>query len=741
MKFTVSYAILCISLSSLFAQSKDQDTLFPIPEILKGNVEFWKKIYSEISLNEGLIHDRDYPMVIFEKMKGDGSSAAVKSRKEKISASIKVINSQPRSTWTELENKIFDLYRLNADTTVLAGAADRVRFQQGQTERFRQGLQRSGLYLDTIIAIFHQYGIPRRLSYLPHVESSFNTEAYSKVGAAGLWQFMRGTGKLYGMKIDYTIDERRDPILATIAAAKYLSSSYQELKSWPLAITSYNHGVYGIKRAVAQTGSRDLGYIIQNYSSKSFKFASSNFYGCFIAASDLAQNHTSYFPEIVLLSPVKYTNFTLPNYIHPDILCRYFNLSMETFESLNPAIRPVVFKQNKMLPKGVIIHLPVAFSSENAYALLNKIPDSLKATEPERPQYYKVSKGDNLYSIASRLGISVNELLLENNISKKNVIRAGQVLRIPPKAEQKTVATVIKTDIKSIELPVAQAAVTPLSDSGTTEALAEIALAEAQSVLPPEEHVETKIDSSLHSKQTKQKATPKTVVSTTEETVKTTTAPVEEISESLKVVALSPAIDNTDVSPAAKPSLTPEFDVSLYNLDVVLSSVGNVAELAVSIDETIGHYADWLKIPTWRIRKLNDMRNSDIRINSKLRIPIDRQDALEMFAAARLEYHMAIEEDFYTQYMVTDVKPYLIKRGQTLWDLCNEGDNPIPLWLFKKYNKQLDLSKLMPGTTVWIPVIGENTGIPQVKHTTDQNSVYKTIAPLRNKSQQLKPVP
>ena len=84
---------------------------------------------------------------------------------------------------------------------------------------------------------------------------------------------------------------------------------------------------------------------------------------------------------------------------------------------------------------------------------------------------------------------------------------------------------------------------------------------------------------------------------------------------------MTPAIVNNEPSPAQRPFLSSDFDVSLYNLDVVLLSSGNSAELVVSIDETIGHYADWLKVPTWRIRKLNDMRNSDIRINSKIRIP------------------------------------------------------------------------------------------------------------------------
>lgn len=742
-KAAIRYVCLC-SLIFITSQSApcNDDTQFPTPEILTGNVAFWKKIYSEVSLKEGLIHDRDYPMVIFEKVSGDGSSAKVKNLREKIAGSLKKIATHPESEWTEREKQFFDLYKQHADSTAIAGAADRVRFQQGQTERFRQGLERSGLYLDTIKAIFKKYGIPERLAYLPHVESSFNTEAYSKVGAAGLWQFMRGTGKLYGMKIDYTIDERRDPIISTIAAAKYLSSSYRELKSWPLAITSYNHGVYGMKRAVAKTGSRDLGYIIQNYSSRSFKFASSNFYGCFLAASELAHNHKSYFPQIKLYAPVKYTDFTLSHYIHPDVICRYFNISHKTFSDLNPAIRPAVFKQHKKLPKGFVIHLPAEFTSESVYAMIDKVPDSLKALEPERPQYYRVNRGDNLYAISSRLGVSLNELLVENNISRKSIIREGQILRIPGKATStpKVAIASADKDIKKTNKSTTSPNQSSSTESSETEAIMEIAQAEAKSIMPPEEKIESK-DIAVVIPQPPVTKTDSKKKSTAEKVSKETPPEtVEEISDSLKTVAMTPAVDNNEPSPTKRPFLSSDFDVSLYNLDVVLLSSGNSAELVVSIDETIGHYADWLKIPTWRIRKLNDMRNSDIRINSKIRIPVDRQDALETFAASRLEYHMALEEDFYTQYMVTDVKPMVINRGQTLWHLCNEADNPMPLWLFKKYNKHLDLNKLMPGTTVWIPVIGENvSGIynPGLGKTESQ----PLSVPLRDKSQKVRRIP
>jgi hypothetical protein len=215
---------------------------------------------------------------------------------------------------------------------------------------------------------------------------------------------------------------------------------------------------------------------------------------------------------------------------------------------------------------------------------------------------------------------------------------------------------------------------------------------------------------------------------------------VDELTDSLKDIALATAIAEPVNEAPSKQDLSSSFDVSLYNLDAVLSPVGTSAEILVSIDETIGHYAEWLKVPTSEIRKLNDMgRTSDIRINRKLLIPIKRQDALETFVADRLEYHLAIEEDFYTQFMVTELKPVIIKKGHTLWDFCNDAENPIPQWLLKKYNKHLDFNKLMPGTTVWIPVTGENTG-EQISLRKSEQTIPNNALPL-NKIQVIKRIP
>ena len=578
-------------------------------------------------------------------------------------------------------------------------------------------MERSTAYLDTIRSIFGQYHVPMRLAYLPHVESSFNSEAYSRVGAAGLWQFMRSTGKLF-LKVNYLIDERRDPVLATTAAAKLLLGNYQETQSWPLAITAYNHGLNGIKHAVESTGSHDIAVIIKNYYSPSFQFASKNFYACFLAASDIAMHPDGYFSDLHFAKKIEFKNVKLPSFMRPTVICKSLNIGQDLLREFNPALRPVVFSQQKQLPAGYEIRVPLDVSLASAQKALASIPDSLKSSEPERSDYYSVQSGDNLYSIALRFGVSVTQLALENNITRKNKIYEGQVLRVPqskrpaeagtgqlasaepaqePENPQAEKTTEKAPEPQAPAIPPASAAPAPSVPWAQAQPAPEapqqlaakppamVALVNHPTALPPKPSVKQQSVSTPEISQTALKG----------------------LSDSLKEIVLAKADTVAASAQGAQPSVMPKFDVDVYNLEVTLSPVGNTAGINVSVDETIGHYADWLGIPTYRIRQLNRMGGrSDIRINRQLVIPAD-QPLLEKFVKARLEYHMAIEEDFYSRYKVTDVKQKTIRHGETLWDICNGQD--LPLWLFKKYNKQLDLGKLMPGAAAWIPVIEEKT--------------------------------
>ena len=179
------------------------------------------------------------------------------------------------------------------------GAAERVRAQRGTRERFKHGLEISRRYDRQFRKIFRDAGLPEDLAYLPHVESSFQPTAKSSAGAVGMWQFTTAAAKTFmpaGHSHSHRVDHRLDPFASAIGAARYLSFAYSKLGDWPSAITSYNHGIGGMKRAQDQVG-RDFVRIVETYASPAFGFASRNYYAQFLAALEIANNPVAYFPE------------------------------------------------------------------------------------------------------------------------------------------------------------------------------------------------------------------------------------------------------------------------------------------------------------------------------------------------------------------------------------------------------------------------------------------------------------
>jgi membrane-bound lytic murein transglycosylase D len=424
----------------LFSATVFASQYFPEPPSLRDNISFWKKIYTEVSLKEGLIHDSEYPMVIFKKVyvgnrHGRSLSRNIKREKRKIEQYLNHVRNRAREKWSFEEQRIADLYERYAPKHAMKRAHRRIRFQRGQRERFLKGLERSGQYIDEIRQILKKYHVPPELSYLPHVESSFNPEARSKAGASGLWQFITSTGRLY-LNINSAVDERRDPILSTIAAAKLLRHNFKKLNSWPLAITAYNHGLLGMKRAVRRTGSRDISQIIKHHKSRSFRFASKNFYSCFIAVTDIDPNYKRYFPNVRFLPPLKRKCVTLSHYIRVNVLCDYLKVSKKAFKKLNPAIRSNVFLYNRPVPKGTRIFLPNNMSKSFIQHCLNQIPGQLKSKKPLMLTY-KVRSGDYLGKIARKTGVSARAIARANNMRLNSRIHPGQKLYIPTSSNYK----------------------------------------------------------------------------------------------------------------------------------------------------------------------------------------------------------------------------------------------------------------------------------------------------------------
>jgi len=217
------------------------------------------------------------------------------------------------------------------------------------------------------------------------VESSFNPAAYSKVSAAGLWQFMRSTGRRY-MRIDNSVDERLDPFRSTEAAAQLLSYNYRLLGTWPLALTAYNHGAAGMRRAKESMGTDDIVKILRNYKSPTFGFASRNFYVSFLAALEIDSHPDKYFPDLKRAQAIKFQEVELPTQAQPAVLARTLKISRDRLRELNPGLRSAVWDGHRQIPKGYRLRLPDegnAWTSEQLAKRMGAEP-AIRVAEVER---------------------------------------------------------------------------------------------------------------------------------------------------------------------------------------------------------------------------------------------------------------------------------------------------------------------------------------------------------------------
>ncbi len=338
---------------------------FGVPAKLKVNVDFWTRIYSQYATHQGLIHDAKYIDHVYEVLDfkdRDGSHTrqirAAKRKWKAVLMSVHRKQARPESL-NEDEKKVFELFNDVNEPNKFMNAAHRKRlhFQLGQRDRFEEGLRASGMYLARMEEIFRKEGLPTELTRLPFVESSFNIRARSKVGASGVWQFMRSTGRFF-LRINEAVDERNDPILATEAAARLLKLNYESLGSWPLAVTAYNHGRQGMMRAVRRVGSEDLGDLVDEYRSRSFGFASSNFYACLLAAIEVERNALRYFGKTERLRAPEYLEMELPEAIRLTDLGRFLGLDVAGTRALNPAWSEAVLAGRRPIPAGYRLRIP-----------------------------------------------------------------------------------------------------------------------------------------------------------------------------------------------------------------------------------------------------------------------------------------------------------------------------------------------------------------------------------------------
>jgi membrane-bound lytic murein transglycosylase D len=409
---------------------------FPKPVELNRDVDFWVSIFTVYSTNEGVLHDNRNMSVVYESMDMPSSvsrrerNRRAQKRRKRFQAILRKLAGGKRDKLNREEQRVLDLWPADVSDSELTAAVGRIRYQQGLSDRFREGLIRSGRWRAHVEAEFSKLGVPVELAALPHVESSYNPNARSHVGASGIWQFTRGTGRRF-MQVDHVLDERNDPFLATEAAAKLLAYNYSITGNWPMAITAYNHGLAGARRAMRQFGDTEYSKILREYRGRTFGFASRNFYVAFLAAMQVDQNPRQYFPGVTPDQPVNYQSHTLTAYFPAGVIADALGISERDLKRHNPALQPTVFQGSKYLPKTFVVRVPSDVLAAPIDELVARIGEDKRFDEQLPDLYHTIARGDTLSEIADEYGTRVSTLVALNSLGSRNRIRAGQRLRLP----------------------------------------------------------------------------------------------------------------------------------------------------------------------------------------------------------------------------------------------------------------------------------------------------------------------
>lgn len=308
-------------------------------------------------------------------------------------------------------------------------------------------------YFPIFEEVLDLYQLPQELRFLPMIESALNPKAVSRVGATGLWQFMYGTGRMYKLTINTYIDERRDPIASSHAAARYLRDLYSIYKDWTLVIAAYNCGPGNVNKAIRRAhGKRDY-WEIYYYLPRETR----GYVPAFIAAT-----YTFYYyrDHKITPQPINYpqTSDTLmiKGMLHLQQVSEVLNVPISLLRDLNPQYKQdIIPAREKQLPIKLPLDLvgqfidrekeifaykdSVFFNPKNAIAPSRYTSSYQHDVPPGSVRYiYKVQEGDVLGKIAERYNVSVTQLRSWNNI-RRNIIRIGQrlIIYVPERTAQK----------------------------------------------------------------------------------------------------------------------------------------------------------------------------------------------------------------------------------------------------------------------------------------------------------------
>ena len=705
-------------------------TDFPRPPQLEPDVAFWRRIYSSVTTQGGLLHDDRYLDVIYEELTFP-PALAPHERAELVDKSraryehiLRDLASSPHDPPTPDEQRVRALFPANASAAALREAADHVRFQLGQADRFKEGLVRSGAWEHHVEETLLKQGLPGELSALPHVESSFNPRAYSKVGAAGMWQFMRPTGRRW-LRVDNVVDERLDPYKSTVAAAQFLGINYSILGTWPLALTAYNHGAGGMLRAKELMGTDDIVTIVRGYQSRTFGFASRNFYVSFLAALEIDRNVEKFFGRLERAPADSSHTIRLAHFVPVTALARALGTDRDTLKNLNFALMEPVWAGQRYVPSGFELRVPSSSANSAERALLKAVAAESFDGQKREPAH-KVRKGESLERIASAYGVRPAELLAFNNLASAAAVKPGLTLKLPP---QQPVAAGAP-EAPATPPPAAVAAIVPpppplvppsfvtshSAPVAPTEPATDVYVVRSGDVLSEIAHRYGLSETQLMSQNAikdrnflfegqKLKVSVATVASASPVVLPEPVIREDVVAEDPRPPAESARAKPQPVSREQAAELGPGLMPGIES-----AASADPSDYSVSADsaivqgaETLGHFADWLSVSPARLRDLNHMKpGATLTLGRRIKIDLSNV-AVARFEERRARYHRQLQDEFFQRYKIAGQERYRLKSGESLWTLTQKTN--VPVWLLRQYNPDTDFTTVRIGTEIVMPKI------------------------------------
>ena len=303
-------------------------------------------------------------------------------------------------------------------------------------------LSACNFYMPIFEKALDAYDLPLELKYLPIIESALNPSAVSRTGAAGLWQFMLQTGKLYGLESNSLVDERRDPIKATWAAARYLKDLYGIYNDWNLVIAAYNCGPGTINKVIRRAGGKTDYWVIYNYLPRETR----GYVPAFIAANYIMSYYCKHnICPMETNIPAATDTIQVSRNLHFDQIVDICHVPMDELKSLNPQYKRSIIPgdskpQTLRLPMNAIStfidnqdtiynHRQAELFKNRRIVVVTSSSTSKDVAGNGKPIIYKIKKGDTLGGIAQRYGVSVSKLMSWNGLTD-NKIREGKTLKI-----------------------------------------------------------------------------------------------------------------------------------------------------------------------------------------------------------------------------------------------------------------------------------------------------------------------